>query len=83
MYFPEAGTARIKAHASMPFICSDMVTVASLIIKAALTRKGSVGAHYRSDYKERGEGWQQHLGWNRNSFRFEQGEPLPTVKRRR
>lgn len=60
----------------------NMITVASLIVKAALTRKGSVGAHYRSDYKERGEGWQQHMGWNRNSFKFEQGEPLPTAKHR-
>jgi L-aspartate oxidase len=61
----------------------NMITVAAIIVKAALARKGSVGAHYRSDYKERGERWQQHISWDRSSFKFEQGEPLPTVKHRR
>ncbi|PKL47522.1 MAG: L-aspartate oxidase [Nitrospira bacterium HGW-Nitrospira-1] len=47
----------------------NMLTVARIIVKAALTRKGSVGAHYRSDCKERGENWQQHISWNlRNKF---------------
>lgn len=48
----------------------NMITVASIIIEAALTRKGSVGAHYRSDYKERGEGWQQHIIWDKNNFKL-------------
>lgn len=39
----------------------NMLTVALLITESALDRKGSVGAHYRSDYKERGESWQKHL----------------------
>lgn len=39
----------------------NMLTVAILIIEAALLRKGSVGAHYRSDHPERGEGWQRHI----------------------
>jgi L-aspartate oxidase len=38
----------------------NMLTVAKLITEAALLRKGSVGAHYRSDFKERGRGWQRH-----------------------
>jgi len=38
----------------------NMLTVAELIVDSALLRKGSVGAHYRSDFKERGEGWQRH-----------------------
>jgi L-aspartate oxidase len=38
----------------------NMLTVANLITDAALLRQGSVGAHYRSDFKERGENWQQH-----------------------
>ncbi len=50
----------------------NMITVAGIIVESALTRKGSVGAHYRSDYKERGEGWQQHIKWNKNKFRFEE-----------
>jgi L-aspartate oxidase len=33
----------------------NMLTVAHLIIKAALLREGSVGAHYRSDFPQRGE----------------------------
>ncbi len=48
----------------------NMVTVASIIVEAALTRKGSVGAHYRSDYKDRGEDWQQHIKWDKDSFTF-------------
>jgi L-aspartate oxidase len=39
----------------------NMLTVAFMITEAALERKGSVGAHYRSDYKERGENWQRHI----------------------
>jgi len=38
----------------------NMLTVASLIISAALLREGSIGAHYRSDFKERGKDWQRH-----------------------
>lgn len=39
----------------------NMLTVACMITEAALERKGSVGAHYRSDFKERGENWQRHI----------------------
>ncbi len=38
----------------------NMLQVAGVITRAALLRKGSVGAHYRSDFKGRGEGWQRH-----------------------
>lgn len=38
----------------------NMLTVANLIVDSALLREGSVGAHYRSDFKERGEKWQRH-----------------------
>jgi len=48
----------------------NMVTVASIIVEAALTRKGSVGAHYRSDYKDRGEDWRHHKKWDKDSFTF-------------
>lgn len=39
----------------------NMLTVAFLITQSALKRKGSVGAHYRSDFKERGIDWQRHI----------------------
>ncbi len=39
----------------------NMLTVGFLITRAALERKGSVGAHYRTDFKERGENWQRHI----------------------
>jgi L-aspartate oxidase len=39
----------------------NMVTVACLITDAAVKRKGSIGAHYRSDYPGRGENWNRHI----------------------
>jgi L-aspartate oxidase len=58
----------------------NMLTVADIIIEAAMKRKGSVGAHYRSDYKDRGENWQLHQKWDRNSFSFEPGSLEPANK---
>ncbi|MBI5409419.1 MAG: L-aspartate oxidase [Nitrospirae bacterium] len=42
------------------FELKNMLTVADLMAASALLRKGSVGAHYRSDFKGRGEKWQKH-----------------------
>ncbi|MBI5741135.1 MAG: L-aspartate oxidase [Nitrospirae bacterium] len=42
------------------FELKNMLTVAHLITEAALFRKGSVGAHFRTDFRERGEGWKKH-----------------------
>lgn len=56
----------------------NMITVARIIVKAALTRKGSVGAHYRSDFKERGEKWQQHISWNKRNCSFKEKPPAQT-----
>ena len=42
----------------------NMLTVSGIIVRAADERKGSVGAHYRSDFKERGSRWKDHLSWN-------------------
>ncbi len=39
----------------------NMLIVAQLIIKAALLRKGSIGAHYRSDFPQRGELGRKHI----------------------
>jgi L-aspartate oxidase len=53
----------------------NMITVARIITKAAFTRQGSVGAHYRSDYKEKGEDWQKHIAWNKGNFDFKISTP--------
>jgi L-aspartate oxidase len=39
----------------------NMLTVAELITGAAIQRKGSVGAHYRSDFPQKGEEWAKHI----------------------
>jgi L-aspartate oxidase len=56
----------------------NMILISALIVEAALQRKGSVGAHYRTDLKERGEGWEHHFTWDRESFGFAAG---PTHKK--
>jgi len=48
----------------------NMITVGGIIVHAAISRKGSVGAHYRSDFRDRGEAWQQHIAWDRENLRF-------------
>ncbi|GBE41387.1 L-aspartate oxidase [bacterium BMS3Bbin09] len=42
------------------FELKNMLTTANLIVASALLRKGSLGAHYRSDFIEKGENWQKH-----------------------
>ncbi len=49
----------------------NMITVSSIIVTAALARKGSVGAHYRSDQKGRGKNWRQHISWDKSKFSLE------------
>ena len=53
----------------------NMITVAGIIVKSALARQGSVGAHYRSDFKEKGENWQQHISWNKRDFASPKNTP--------
>ncbi len=48
----------------------NMITISGLIVEAALSREGSVGAHYRSDHKEKGKDWQSHRRWDRDTFKF-------------
>ena len=38
-----------------------MITVAEIIVKCALERRESRGAHYRSDYPETKEEWKGNL----------------------
>jgi L-aspartate oxidase len=49
----------------------NMLTVSKLITEAAILRKGSVGAHYRSDFPQRGEGWQRHITFKKEDKRFQ------------
>lgn len=46
-----------------PFIIElkNMLTVSLLITLSAIHRKNSVGAHYRTDYKEKFPGWERHI----------------------
>ena len=57
--------------------CRNMATVAALILRAALTRTESRGAHQRRDYPQRDDGnWLKHLGfWRDRSGRI-QMEPV-------
>ncbi len=57
----------------------NMLTAARIIVHAALKRKGSVGAHYRSDFRERGDQWQRHLAWSKESVDM-QAAPQGTPK---
>jgi len=48
----------------------NMITVGMIITEAAFLRKGSVGAHYRSDYSEKGKDWQKHVTWKKEDDRM-------------
>ena len=39
----------------------NMITASMLIVRAALLREGSVGAHYRSDFPEKGRNWRKRI----------------------
>jgi len=43
----------------------NLVVAGGLIARAADMRRGSVGAHYRSDAKGRGRGWKRHITFKR------------------
>jgi L-aspartate oxidase len=58
----------------------NMITVSGIIVEAALRRKGSVGAHYRSDYKKRGKDWQRHIRWDKTNFAFRKAPFKRTAK---
>ncbi|HXX53219.1 MAG TPA: L-aspartate oxidase [Thermodesulfovibrionales bacterium] len=60
---PSAGGAPVMREGQE---LKNMITVAGLITEAAMARRGSIGAHFRSDYSARGENWQQHLTWQKS-----------------
>ncbi|MEJ5227599.1 L-aspartate oxidase [Thermodesulfovibrio sp.] len=51
-----------KVFSLDPFVIElkNMVTVGLLITLSAFNRKNSVGAHFRSDFKDKTPGWQKH-----------------------
>lgn len=48
----------------------NMLTVANMITEAAIARKGSVGAHYRSDFPEKDENWKAHIRVRKEDGKF-------------
>ena len=48
----------------------NMLELSKLITEAAISRKGSVGAHYRSDYPERGDRWERHITFKKEKERL-------------
>jgi len=52
------------------FELRNMLTVAQLITDSALFRNGSVGAHFRSDFKSKGDNWLKHTARLRNTEVF-------------
>jgi L-aspartate oxidase len=50
----------------------NMIEVSQLVTEAAFLRKSSVGAHYRSDFPGKREGWDTHIIVNKNwGLRYE------------
>ncbi len=39
----------------------NMIAVSHLVTESAIIRRNSVGAHYRSDFQTRNEGWDRHI----------------------
>ncbi len=56
--FMDVEQCRCTNRACIEF--KNMLMVSSLIVESALYRKGSLGGHYRSDYKSRGTDWKRH-----------------------
>lgn len=51
----------------------NMLTSATIITETAFLRKGSVGAHYRTDFKGKGENWQRHIACTKEDGRIRCG----------
>lgn len=48
-------------HSRRGIEVKNLICIALSITESALIRKGSVGAHYRTDFKDRGDNWQNHI----------------------
>ena len=49
----------------------NMVEIAILIVKSAILRRESRGAHYRSDFPESNDAWKRSIVLNKNKIKFE------------
>ena len=49
----------------------NMIEVSQLITDSAMLRKSSVGAHYRSDFPAKNEGWDAHIIISKEEPRYE------------
>jgi L-aspartate oxidase len=63
------GLLETDYHSRKELEMKNMLTVAGMIIGAALLREGSIGAHYRSDRRERGKAWSRHTVCHRDQGR--------------
>jgi L-aspartate oxidase len=53
----------------------NILTIAQLITTPALAREGSIGAHYRTDFPDKGDRWDQHLGLRKGEAISQAGGP--------
>ena len=48
-----------------------MVEICILVVKSAILRRESRGAHFRSDYPETLDEWKKSIIFNKNKIKFE------------
>ena len=49
----------------------NMVQIATLVVKSAILRRESRGAHFREDYPETKDEWKKSIVLNKNKIKFE------------
>ena len=49
----------------------NMVEICILVVKSAILRRESRGAHYRSDFPESNDAWKRSIVLNKNKIKFE------------
>lgn len=49
----------------------NMIQIATLVVKSAILRRESRGAHFREDYPETKEEWKKSIVLNKNKIKFE------------
>ena len=49
----------------------NMIEICTLVIKSAILRRESRGAHFRSDFPETNDEWKKSIVFNNNKIEFE------------